>query len=245
MLSYPQTYRLTPAAYKAAQRRMIIAVPVLMLVFALPFAYAWYTNPVRTSVNWGKAAAIAIAIVIFVIIRLVKLIQRQKATYEEFALTIDHDRITGRTLLSQDIDISYIEVTQIVKHIDGSFIITAGPKNMVINIPADVERPEQLEELLSRIGSIAINPVNWFSKYFKVIGLAVFALIIVYIYSRNKIVIGVIAPMLIAVFLWIFMNMRMVGDEEKKPRSVKQIVGFSVIILAIIIKAVLIFTGRL
>jgi len=242
---YPQTYKLTPAAYQAARKRMIIAVPVLMVVFALPFAYAWYTNPVRMSVNWSKAAAVAGAIVIFVIIRLVKLVQRQKTTYEEFELTIDHDRITGRTLLSQDIDLSYIEITQIVKHIDGSFIITAGPKNLVINIPADVERPEQLEALLGRIGTIAINPVNWFSKYFKLIGLGVFAVIIIYIYSRNKIIVGVAAPVLIAVFLWIFLNMRMSGDEEKRPKPAKQIIGFGIIILAIIIKAVLVFTGRL
>jgi hypothetical protein len=240
---YPQQYKLTPAAYQAARKRILNALPILMVLFTVPFTLTWFLNPVRMPIEWGKMWAICGAVVLFVSIRMVRLLQKQKIAYDEFVIIIDEQRITGKNLLHQEIDFAYIEVTQIVKQVNGSFILVGGPQNMVINIPADIENREQLEASLNNITPIAVNPVNWFTRYLRVMLGALFALIILFIYTSNKIITGITTPILIAAFLWLFLNMRTTADE-KKPHSAKQIIGFSVIILAILAKAFYVFSGR-
>ena len=116
----------------------------------------------------------AIMFAVIVPVMLLRLLRKQKKAIDDFDLVIDEDTITLYPSLPGTLIHSLIEVTQIIKNSDGSFIIIGNANKTVINIPADVEHAERLEARLAGFAPITANSqISFVGRHIKVIVLAV------------------------------------------------------------------------
>ncbi len=171
------------------------------MVFALAIAAIYAARIIfrdqNEEIDTEKLTIAGILFVIITPIMIIRLLRRQKKAITDYSLVIDTDTITAYPSLPGELTLSRIEITQIVKNTDGSYLIIGNAGKTVISVPAHVENPDRLEASLNTFAPIAVNPTNSFiGKYFKVILLAIITGLIAFIYASGKVLVSAIGAAL-------------------------------------------------
>jgi hypothetical protein len=196
-----------------------------------------YTNSKHDSDDVNIWPIIIPAMIIVIIISLKRSLNKQKELLKSYKITIDNNSIWRDQMNTPSIRIYTSEVVEICKQSNGSILIKTKESENSIFIPAQIENYEDLELALKNIKPINLNQSKTlFQKYAIYLVLAMFALMVVFFITTNKVAILLTGPVLIATLVWsLVKGLKSKNIDSKTKRSSLWVI---VVILSIIFKIV-------
>lgn len=165
-------------------------------------------------------------------------VNRQKALFESYTLTIMNNLITREQQDTPAISIYFNDVKEIVKHKNGSFTIKGKEPVDIIGIPAQIDNYTQLETTLQQIQPLIVkDKASFMERYQSLAGLLTVGLMLCVYAVNNKIVVALTGSALVALMVWSFIKIRRSKNADSRT---KRNVWWVVLVLASVI-AVMIF----
>jgi len=165
-------------------------------------------------------------------------VNRQKALFESYTLTITNNLVTREQLNTPTISIYFNDIKEIAKHKNGSFSIKGKETVDLIGIPAQIDDYSQLETALQQIQPIIVkDKVSFLQKYQSLTGVVTGGLMLCVYTVNNKLIVGLTGSALVALMVWSFIKIRSSKNVDSKT---KRSVWWVVLVFASVI-AVMIF----
>jgi hypothetical protein len=165
-------------------------------------------------------------------------VNRQKALFESYTLTITNNLITREQVNTPTISIYFNDVKEIAKHKNGSFTIKGKETVDLIGVPVQIDNHTQLETALQQIQPIVVkDKVSFMEEYQSLIGLVTVGLMLCVYTVNNKIIVALTGSALVALMIWSFIKIRSSKNVDSKT---KRSVWWVLLVLASVI-AVMIF----
>jgi hypothetical protein len=191
-------------------------------------------------INWNAlliTTAIFIAVIAFAT---TSTISRYRKGFESYKLTIDDHGIRREQHNLPAIDIKKHEIKKIVRHSNGSFIIVGASKLNAISIPAQIERQEEVMQLLEQIRPVEVRAKKLLiEKLFVPISLLGGVLVVVNAFATNTVVDLVCSILLVIVMLGGFIVIQISRNIDYSTRRLSWI--FLIPVAAYIVNIVLLF----
>lgn len=155
-------------------------------------------------------------------------LKRQKSNFDSYKLTINDNELLIEQLLHAKLTIIKSEITEILKNLDGSFIIKTNTSKSFYEIPSYLENNKRLEMILSEIQQIKLNTNKTFlQKYSWLFALVPIILMALVHLSDDKIIVGIAGSVLIAIFGFAFNNIK---KNENFGNNINKILFFIIVI---------------
>ena len=160
-------------------------------------------------------------------------VNRQKALFESYKLTITNNLVTREQLNTPTISIYFNNIKEIAKHKNGSFTVRGNEVGDLIGLPVQIENILQLETILQQIQPIIVkDKVSFLDKYPSLTGLVTIALMLCVYTINNKIIVVFTGSSLVALLIWSFIKIRGSNNVDNKT---KQSVWWVLLVLASVI----------
>ena len=199
-----------PAGNAALVRHSLLRILPMLAVFLFVICYRVYAIAQYGLID-SRMWVMGVVFVVYAIgAGVYRAFRNQKNVTDHFLLIIEADAVSATQYGLLDVDLSYLEITEIGIKTDGTLVIRGGINNQIISIPPYVEQRQVLIETLARIMPIthASQPRDVFSRY-RWAGFLVFIGLIMSMYiSRIKAVTGVSGCLLIALCIIIFVRVQ-------------------------------------
>ena len=146
-------------------------------------------------------------------------LNRQKALFESYTLTITNNLITREQFNTPTISIYFNDIKEIVKHKNGSFTIKGKEAVDLIGIPVQIDDSSQLETALQQIHPIVVkDKVSFMEKYQSLTGLVTAGLMICVYTVNNKIIVALTGSALVTLLVWSFFKIRSSKNIDSKTK---------------------------
>lgn len=130
-------------------------------------------------------------------------IQRQKTLFDSYTLTIDDQKITREQHNTPSITISITDLKDIIKNLNGSYIIKGTSSAHSIVIPSQIEDYTKLEKLLLDLRPISVKTKESFLQKFQTpISLLALGLMAIVYIAKDKVIVGVSGTIVLVVFAY-------------------------------------------
>jgi hypothetical protein len=160
-------------------------------------------------------------------------VNRQKALFESYTLTITNNLLTREQLNTPTISIYFNDIKEIAKHKNGSFTIIGKETVDIIGVPVQIEDYLQLETALQQIKPIVVkDKVSFMEKYQSLTGFLTVGLMLCVYTINNKIIVALTGSALVALIVWSFIKIR---SSKNVDRKTKRTVWWVVLVLASVI----------
>lgn len=165
-------------------------------------------------------------------------VNRQKALFESYKLTITNNLITREQLNTPTISIYFNDIKEITKHKNGGVTIKGKETVDLIGIPEQIDDYLLLETALQQMHPIVVkDKVSFMEKYQSLTGLVTVGLMLCVYTVNNKIIVVLTGSTLVVLMVWSFIKIRSSKNVDSKT---KRSVWCILLILASVI-AVMIF----
>jgi hypothetical protein len=217
-----QTFKIRQDGFKEIKKQMLIrTIPIVLIAVTVGIVI----SPINSK---DKAEDINILPIIIPLVAasvgfgLYRGVNRQKALFESYTLTITNNLITREQLNTPTISIYFNDIKEIAKHKNGSFTIKGKDAVDLIGIPAQIDDYTQLETALQQIQPIvAKNQVSFIERYQSLTGLVTVGLMLCVYTVNNKIIVALTGSTLLALMIWSFIKIRGSKNiDSKTKRSV-------------------------
>jgi hypothetical protein len=157
-------------------------------------------------------------------------IKKQRSLFESFTLRIDDEKIVRERLNTPTLTIYRNDITEIIKHANGSFVIRGKSKLNPIVMPAQVVDYQLLESMLNQIKTIKVLTTKTFlEKMFIPISLSGAILMGITFISKNETV-TLISSILIVILL--LASLFLIQQSKNIDKRTKRISWVTLIPLA-------------
>ncbi len=228
-----QIFKIRQDGFKEIKKQMLIrTIPILIIAATVGITISTINSKGKeTDVNVLPFVIPIIAIALG--FGLYRGINRQKALFESYTLTITNNLITREQLNTPIISIYFNDIKEIARHKSGGFTIKGKDATDLIGIPKQIDNYSQLETTLQKIQTIAVkDKVPFLQKYQSLTGLVTVGLMLCVYTVNNKIIVGLTGTTLVALMVWSFIKIRRSKNVDSKT---KKSVWWVLIVLASVI----------
>jgi hypothetical protein len=195
-------------------------VPSLLLAAVTGITIALVNNPdIRKDTN-----TLLLLLPLFPLLigwTLYRNIRRQQLLWKSYTLILTNNLITREQLNTPVVSFYFNEVTAIIKHKDGSFLIKGKNATDIIPVPAYIDHYGQLEALLLQIAPFTTKTNSpLLQQYRGLLSLLMLGLMVCVYTATNKILVGISGVLLTALFSWsLFETTRSKNIDAKTRRG--------------------------
>lgn len=204
-------FRPKPGSFSELRKRMII--PIGIIVVFLVFIMVWIT-PGSEPGMW-IIVIILPAVLVFSTVRAIK---KQEAAFYTFRLTVTPEGITREREGLQSIFIARNEITRIRKTKAGVITITGKSNVNAIVVFAGIERPEELERLLSAMAPIENYQTPWWQKLSMLLIFMLLAAVYVTLASDSIWISGMALLIFVAIMGWSIVAIYISRNVEQRVK---------------------------
>lgn len=229
-----QIFKIREGGFKEIRRTMLIrTIPMLVIVLTFGITIA------SKSLNYTDILPYYIPfIIVLLAFGIYRGVNRQKALFNSYTLTITNNLISREQVNTPTISIYFNDIKEISKHKKGSFTIKGKDTTDIIVIPLQIDNYSQLETTLQDIRPIvAKDNVSFLEKYQSLTAIIAVGLMLCVYTVNNKIIVALAGTTFAAIMIWSFVKIR---SSKNIDRRTKKIAWWSLIVLASVI-AVMIF----
>lgn len=198
-----QTFAISQGGFKEIKKKILITrIPIMIIAVAGGIAISTINSKNKAD-DVNVLPFVIPLMAVAVGFGLYKGINRQKALFESYTLTISDNLVTRKQLNTPTISIYFSEIKEIVRNANGSFTIKGKTAADLIVIPAQIEDYAALEAALQQIQPIvAKGSTTFLQKYQSVAGLLSVGLMVCVYAVNNKIIVGLTGTALVALMIW-------------------------------------------
>ncbi|RKR84752.1 hypothetical protein BDD43_5004 [Mucilaginibacter gracilis] len=230
-----QQFNVIPGSFNTIRKTILVRAIPLLLIMAVTGIFITTATTTTTEVNiWPYLIPFMCLMLSFGLFRGIK---KQRLLFESYELTIDNDTLVRKQFNTATIAMPVKEVNQIVKSVNGSFIIKGKSSNSNIIVPAQIDNYAQLETTLNRIKPVTVKQTtNFFAKYAGYAGAAISAVLMICVYTvNNKIVVGTAGLLLVALMAWSFYKIRASKNTDAKTKRSSLYIVIALIAIIVIV----------
>jgi len=168
-------------------------------------------------------------------------LKKRRKLYDSFTVEITEDTVTRTQADTADLSLNRLEISSISKDPTGIITIRGMEQHDVIQIPATMERSEELQAILSRIMPFTeSNERSLLERFGWITGIITILLMVTVRFANNKIVVVLSAAGLIALLVWSFLR---AYRNKNVPDRYKRSSWIILLLIGAVIAAVLMKLG--
>ncbi len=228
-----QVFKIRQDGFKEIRKKMLLrSIPMLLIAGAVGITISTINS--KQKENDVNVLPIVIPMAVLALgFGLYRGVNRQKALFESYTLTITNNLITREQLNTPTISIYFNDIKEIAKHKNGSITIKGKETVDLIGIPVQIDDYLQLETALQQIQPIVVkDKVSFMEKYQSLTGLVTVGLMLCVYTVNNKIIVALTGSVLVALMVWSFIKIRSSKNIDSKT---KRSVWLVIIVLASVI----------
>lgn len=214
-----EQFKIREDSFKEIRKMMLTkAVPTLLFAAFVGFAISYFNPNVQQSdVN---VFPIVIPVTLGALgFGLYRGVNRQKKIFDSYRLTLDNNGITREQHNTPTITISNTDVSEIIKHSNGSFTIKGNSSVNVIVVPSQIDNYEKLEKSLTEIRQILTKSSEPFLQKFRgILSILTIGLMAAVYISKDKIIVGVSGTVLLLVLGYSFFESQRSKNIDRKTK---------------------------
>lgn len=231
-MSNIQQFKMREGAFAEMRKKLLVKMTPVFIGFLVFIVLFDKYNPQNKDGNIDPFM-IVIMCVVFVVGIYIGLKKLQKII-ESYTLTFTGTSIIREQHNTPSIEISYAEITAIVKGQDGSLSVIGNSKLNAIGIFAQIEQRERVEELLAALKPIteATTGQTFLVKYGTILALPMIGAMAGVYLSNNKIIVALCGFSIVCVFVYSFYVRRKsknIDNQTKKSEWVSILVLLSIV----------------
>ena len=215
-----QTFKIKEGGFKEIKKQALLRmVPIMIIVVSLGIVISFINSD-------DKATSIKVLPFVVTLVGVAgglainRGINRQKALFDSYTLTITNNLITREQLNTPTVSIYFNDIKQIVKNKNGSFLIKSKGAADLIGVPAQIEHYLQLEETLQNIQPIiGKDKLPFLQKYPASLGLLTVGLMLCVYISNNKIIVGITGTAFVALMIWGVIKIRSSNNVDSRTKN--------------------------
>jgi len=147
-------------------------------------------------------------------------LNRQKALFESYTLTITNNLVTREQINTPAISIYFNDIKEITKNKKGGFTIKGKEAVDLIWVPIQIDNHSQLEKTLQDILPLTVrDKVSLLQKYPALTALATLGLMFCVYTADNKIIVGLTGSILVTLLIWSFVKIRSSKNVDNKTKK--------------------------
>ena len=147
----PKQFRLQQDAYKKVRKKfLLIFLPLMVFAAGVGFSIAHFNGEEKGGDITYLIFALPIALLV-IVPTMLKTLKRQKEQFQSYRLTIEDTLLVREQKDTPTIELSFLDVKEIIKVGNGSFVIQGLQKGDSIQVPAQIEEYELVESSLNSI----------------------------------------------------------------------------------------------
>jgi hypothetical protein len=210
-----QEYNITPSGFKEIKKRLLIKMAPLILIAVVAVIIVSLLNS-TDKVDTSTLPLVIIVIALVIGSSMYRGVQKQKAFFESYTLTIKSNMVTRTQLNTRTISIYLNDIIEIIKIKNGNFVIKGKDPDDIIVILAQIDSYDQLEQALNQIKPITPTSKSLRKVYSLLIALAAITSMI-FVYScSNKIIVAASGSLFIGIMVWGFIQIRNNKNMDEK-----------------------------
>lgn len=214
-----QVFKTRQDGFKEVRRKMLFrSIPLLLIAGAVGITI----STINSKQTENDVNILPVIIPVFAAVfgfGLYRGLNRQKALFESYTLTITTNSITREQLNTPVISIYFNDIKEIAKHKNGSFTIRGKATADLVGIPAQIDNHTQLETALQQIQPIIVkDKVPFLEKYQGLAGLVTVGLMLCVYTVHNKIIVALTGTALLAIMAWSFTKIRSSRNVDSKTK---------------------------
>jgi len=204
---------------KIKKKSFILVIPLLIIV--ITGILISHFNDNRESKDIDTLLFLIPIFIIIITFGFLKGIKRQRILFESYKLIITETEIIRERHNTPTISIPRNEIKSIIKNSERIIMIVGNSDEDIIEIPLQINNPEKLEQILTQIQpAIDASETSYTLKYKHIlITLLTIGLIACFCISTNKIIVGIIGPMLILLSVYIYYLIRKSKHIDTKTKK--------------------------
>jgi hypothetical protein len=217
-----QTFKIRKDGFKEIKKKTLIrTIPIMLIAITAGIAISSLDSKSNgTDINIYPVIIPLMAIL--VVVGLYLGVNRQKAIFDSYTLTITNNLITREQLNTPTISIYFNEIKEIAKNKNGSFTITGKDATDLIGIPPQIENYLLLETILQDIQTITIKEkIPFLQKYQSLTSLLTIGLMLCVYTVNNKIIVALTGTLLVALMLWSFIKISTSKNIDSKTKKMR------------------------
>jgi hypothetical protein len=160
-------------------------------------------------------------------------VNRQRALFESYTLTLTNNLITREQLNTPAISIYFNDIKEIAKNSKGEFTVKGKDATDIIIVPVQIENHHHLENALALIRSITTkSKAPFLEKYRTLLSLLTMGLMLCVYAVTNKVLVTLSGTLFIGIMLWGLIEIQKnknIDNKTKRNSWVVLIVIISVI----------------
>ena len=228
-----QVFKIRQDGFQEIRKKMLLrSIPILLIAVTVGITISTINS--KQKENDENVLPTVIPIILLALgFGLYRGVNRQKALFESYTLTITNNLITREQLNTPTISIYFNEIKEITQHKNGGFIIKGKEAADLIGIPVQIDNYLQLETALQQIQPIVVkDKVSFMEKYQSLTGLLTVGLMLCVYTVNNKIIVALTGSALVTLMVWSFIKIRSSKNVDSKT---KRSVWWILLVLASVI----------
>jgi len=210
-------YNITPCGFKEIKKPVLIKImPFILIAVTAVIMISPFNS--TDKVDTGTSPIVIIVIALVIGSSVYRSMQKQKAFFESYTLTIKSNIVTRTPLNTRTISIYLNDTIEINKNKNGNFVIKGKDPDDIIVILAQIDKYDQLEEALNQIKPITQTPKSFRKIYSLLIALVTITSIIFVYSSSNKIIVAVSGLSFTGIMAWGFIEICNDKNMDEKFR---------------------------
>jgi hypothetical protein len=237
----PKQFKIKPNGFQEVRRKYLQwLIPILILGVTVGLAIS-HVNGKKEEDDFSVLAYAIPLCVGFIAFSVYSGLNKSKALFESFTLTLEPNSIIRDQLNTPVIHIYHSEVTDISRMKNGCILIKSQDKGNLIAIPPQIEKREELEAMLGAIKPISESPkLSLAQKYPVVLVLLVLLLIAGVFVTTNVLLVSIGGILLTGFFIWVlYEGSRSKNIDQKTKKGLWWIV---VVLLAVVARVIMILS---
>jgi len=227
-----QQFRIAPGTFETVRRKRLMTIlPVLLLAAIAGIAISYNTQKHLPGEINTLPFVIALLAAIFSI-SLYRSLNRLRALFETYVLTIDNNMITREQQGVPAVTIYFLEIREISKSPQGYIIIRGRESSAIIYVPPELENFETLEKILRESEPfLPTQYLTFLQRHPMILPLVTMGLMTVVFISFNKWVVGICGMILMMVMIYSFYSIQ---NNKYANRRVKRVSWWYLLLMLII-----------
>ena len=162
-------------------------------------------------------------------------IEKQIKSLKTYKLIIEPEAIRREQDHISTVVIKNTDITTIIKHANGGFMIKGRSKDDVISIPKQINNYQQLEQLLTQLRTVTEHvKIPAIQKYGSVLSIVTIGLMVAVYVSDTKLIVGTCGTVALLFLIYAFIEIRKNKQLDKKTKLTSWYVLLIIISVSIV-----------
>lgn len=196
-----QTYKISKTSFAALRRRAMNRVIPVVIILITAAAIAEPFMSVNKAEHFAISPVLVTLLLVFSGIGVYRGIKKLNAFGESYTLTITENIVAREQTGAPPVSVYFNDISEILKHKNGSFTIKGKEPGEIIVIPAQIDNYPQLEARLQEIHPVVLGGnIPAVQKVQSIVTYLTVGLIFCVLIIDNKIVVGICGGILVIWF---------------------------------------------